>query len=345
MPNTKTLNAKEVDILKQGGEEWAKYKKAHVSWELNVTGQCFNEHDKICESDLSSINFQKCTFTNCIFNKSNLEFSNFSNCSINNCNFSGARVERCKIQSCREHKNTEFKGIFDTDFRGIIGKFSHLTSNDFRGNTSFEKVSLRDVQLQDSSFIGVDFRGTSFRRSDLTNTTWQSTIIDEHTEFELAYFESNHQIIHDKSDKIKLSFPLNWLNWKTARFIKTMALFNVSWIAVASSITILFLLSHFNQFTGASAELPFFVIMILINSSALLTGTLLFSWRCPEIVKDFTISEWVYSHKWPRQYYLSAIIRRPYSAIISLSLTLYGGGAVIYHLLDKVFSAMSSVLT
>ena len=115
------------------------------------------------------------------------------------------------------------------------------------------------------------------------------------------------------------------MNWKRIRFIKTIPIFQTSWIGLLISTYLILGFDWANTQLSLDLTIPFNLWLALLGTILLAFGSSIFTAYCPPIILDFTESEWVYAHKNARQIYKSISMQKLKPIIISTILTLSGG--------------------
>lgn len=342
-------------------EEWNKYfetlkseyvveqRKAypndpHRNWEgeykLSIQGGGLRGGD-FSHRKISKIHFDSIVFDNCLFKECIFENGQFGNCTFINCDFTKSIFNSFTLSIAKsEGKNKFIEAAFNGSFHG------DFSGSDFRSSRS-NRISCQSVKLS-----GADLRGASFAESNLSHSKWDGAKIDRYTNFDNAVFDEKHPITRDGSEYLKFSwFGRNWpFNWGAIRMIGNSPIFRVSWGLFIFSLFAINTIGFLNEtkpvvFEGLNyIPVPHKLYLIVISSLFLIIGGLLFSWHCPEKVRAFTKSEWVFEHRHPRVEYLIECLQKPYWLTATIFSLLVGGSIALWLIGGSVMRALFYVL-
>lgn len=277
--------------------------------ELNPTGLHFSDYN-FDGYNFSRTSFSSCTFERCDFSKAkftqtkaatNKESSKFIECVFSNLNIEGnqftfnhATFDKCIFNNFAANKASfQFSNFFNCKWHGAKIKKSHFDN---------------------SSFLGSDFSNAKLKFCILTNTMWQDVTLNCNTQFEYCVFVPKnstvkHDVLNDKSDKIKFASPHQFWNWKLISKIGRVPALEFSWSLFGIGLFILSTLIFLNetQFIqdGIKYPIPIPDQLKLMTLGAFFTsiGTFFFRAGCPDRIQNFTENEWVEGHGHPRVLY------------------------------------------
>ena len=274
--------------------------------------------------DFLGITFANCNFKRCKFTGCELQSTRFLSCTFTACDFSNilcksiknkdhSMWDKCKLCNCIMHKmRVDDTSLYSTTLEGcnLIGS---KIENSRIGITNFLKSDLSDCSFQRTKF--------------LEGMLWDETIFNKNTSFEQATFDPvKYPVKADKSDKIKLKSIA--FNWNRIRFLSTIPLFEIAWIAFIASLIIINAIHTLNRTQFISVihypvPIPQNMLWIILSSMLLAISSTIYRLMCPNIIQDFTQSQWVYEHNHPRPFYLVKTLAKEkwrYTCVILLIL-------------------------
>ena len=143
------------------------------------TDETFDAHT--FPEDLSSSEFEGCTFNNCHFSNANLSGCKFEDCSFSHCDFSNARLTKAVFQEV-EMEGCKLLGL---DFQlcnpfGFSIRFQacQLDHSNFLG-MKLRRCSFDGCQLNGVDFAEADAEKVSFRESHLRDTLFERTNLQQ----------------------------------------------------------------------------------------------------------------------------------------------------------------------
>ena len=314
--------------IRAGKVDWDEYRKRHF-----FEGDLFN----LKGIDLSGLDLSGYDLTRLIFSKTNLEDCKFDGADFSGSNLGGARFKNTSFDGAilNSVKMSSIKFDRNTSFRRVKAKRAACT------NCSFEGVDLSNSDFSNSnfnhsSFLNANLQNTILRQANLIGTAWEGVKINKGTSFYLADFQS-HPITSDKSEKIKLP---SRLNWNHVRWIKTIPIFQFSWMALAITLYIMTVVKFLSEWLPYEIPSYWPFYRIIFSSCLLLIGSTIFRCFCPKEVQEFSETQWVYAYNHPRQFYLSSILQKPRSTTLSAIITILGGVLLAHVLIFDVCVAL-----
>ena len=205
--------------------------------------------------------------------------------------------------------------------------------------SKFESAKMESVHFAKSYLPSCSFPETWFRNY----ISWDSSTFNQGTNFDKTLFETSYPITNDESDKIKLKSIA--LDWSKVRFLSTVPLFEVSWLSFIVSLIIVDVIHTLNrkefiETINYPIPIPENMSWIILSSILLATSTTIYRFRCPDIVQDFTQSQWVYEHKHARPLYLVKTLTKEKWRYLCLTLLFSGGFIATIILLLRLFKAI-----
>ncbi len=138
------------------------------------------------EKYLKNIEFDNCTFQNCIFLKSDLEGTRFEDCLFENCNFSMTKVQGVGFRNAT-FNGCKVLGVDFSDCNKFMFSFSFndcdIDYSSFFGTTLiktiFNKCSLKETDFSEatltaSKFLNCDLAGAIFSNSKLDKVDFRT---------------------------------------------------------------------------------------------------------------------------------------------------------------------------
>ncbi len=322
MSNSDAYNA-----LKAGKEEWESFRGKAFR---NGSGASLNDgRIDLRSADLSHMNLSCYDLSRVDFGTVDENFPTL---------LSGAKLSNTYLFGSR-FCGTRFLGadlsganITGAEFDSVIfDEKSSLRNAKGDAQTIFRKCNLNGVDLSGADLRGVDLSdsilrdanltGVSFIKARLGGTFWQGARIDETTSLDMASFPS-HPVGLDQSESMLVPFGVNW---QSVRWIGSFKILPLSLMGLASC----FIFFPFAPFSPTSISLSGgftheLFTLFLTAFAFMLSGSFLYSCRCPEEIRHFSVAEWVHLAKNPRPVYLAKSLQRRAGAAVSLALVVFG---------------------
>ncbi|MBK9586881.1 MAG: pentapeptide repeat-containing protein [Alphaproteobacteria bacterium] len=336
------------DALKSGKSAWEAYRAS--AFKNGAAARLVDGRIDLRSADLSYMDLSCFDLSRVDFSSADDGFPTL---------LSGAKLSDAYLFGSR-FSGTRFAGadlsgsnIAGAEFDSVsFDERSSLRSAKGNGETVFRRCSLGGVDLSGAKLTGADFSGSTLTDTDLSGvnfvsarlggTSWERARIDEKTKFDLAHF-SDHPVTLDQSESMIVP---GGLNWKNLRWIGSLRLMPVSIFGLAGCFLLLSAVKATSadpqaaiQFSAAGIT-PVIVHLLMIAFSFLFTGAYLFSLRCPEEVKEFSIAQWVYLAKNPRPVYLAKTLQGRAYALASFLLVLAGFALLLFSLKAVVLSVL-----
>ncbi len=153
---------------------------------------------------LDDIEFEECTFNNCVFDNHSISNVIFRECEFHECNF-GSAILKNTVFNDTQFVNCKMIGL---DFSICSTLFLSMSFSGCNLNfSSFYLMPLKGIVFKNCSLESVDFTETdltsaTFDTSNLKETTFEHTIL-EHSDFRTA---QNYQIDPQKNKLKKTKF-------------------------------------------------------------------------------------------------------------------------------------------
>ncbi len=294
--------------------------------------------------DFSGISFEKCDFKKFKFIGCDLESCGFVDCTFSDCNFNKIICGQLKDSSPSAWSRCEF---YKCTMHEMITRVLSL------GFTTFKKCDMTG-----SEFLNADFNAVSFLNSDLSGCSfrwaifqkgvlWEGSVVNSDTILDQAVFlEGRYDVTDDNASKIKFKGEDVVINWKRIHFLSTIPLFGVSWAAFVLSVIFVNAIQTLNQtkfieVLDYPVPVPERIFLIILSSVFLAIATTIYKIKCPDLVQNFTESQWVYEHKHPRPRYLvNALAEQGWRRVCFILMilgSLIAGGLI----LERLYSAVS----
>lgn len=320
-----------IGILKNGTkDEWNKFKSKAITNNVHLSDGRIDLNE-VCLSnfDLSGYDLSSVCFRGAALHNANLTGADLSNSVLTKAQLYGTILEKTfgKIYQAIQTKFDNKTVFKNTKIFEDSSEFSHCV---FIG-ANLRNIDFRNKSLRHSSFTNADVRGCNFRKSNLSGTFWEGTKIDATTDFYLSQWQ-DHDLVNDKSDTMKYVGLDKVINWKFFRALKQIPIFQISSSFLLVFVYLTLTADYLEENGLLEAGIPLSLIWLIAGSFCLLIGSLIFNAKSPEVVRDFTESEWVYAHNHPRQLYRSASLKKQYSLIAALFFLVLGGGILFVRL-------------
>lgn len=340
-----------INALNAGAAAWKKFsQKERTAWNgtvrrdklgkevkvININKNKF-ESKKFNNFFVEGIAFQDVDFVSCEFNHVIISVCTFTRCTFTRCDFSGADISCAEFLKCR-FKNSSFANANLNEQVVLQGRFEW---------SNFTDARVLEGNFQGSELSHCNMCGVKFGRSNLTEVVWEKCTIDKNTDFESSNLNSDI-ITRDKSETTEYVVKLRNVpfNWRSVRSVGNFPILGFSWTVFLSSLFLINTVVAINQMNPPLFEgmelipVPHDALWILAGSLLLALGSTIFSVCCPEEVKSFSETEWVYEHKHPRMEYLVRALQRPLWQAVSI-ITLMSGMLISLWLVGRrIFDAV-----
>lgn len=172
----------------------------------SVEGKIFTGKDFV-KNSLPKGEYERCTFTECMFadgDLSTIRFieCEFQRCDMSNINLKGTGVREINFIDCKlvgAHFEQCDKLLSSLHFENCILNLSSF----FRVN--IKKTMFKNCSLQEADFTESDLTGAVFDRCDLARAVFKNTVLEK-TDFRTAY---NYSIDPEINRIKKAKFTLN----------------------------------------------------------------------------------------------------------------------------------------
>ena len=311
-------------------------------------------------ANLRKVNFTNATLHGCMFLEANLTSSMFQEVEFKNCQFKSAALQRANFVKAR------FNGPEESHFDHC--DLTHTGWHD----ADLERTQFSDVVLRHSSWIRTQLRSVSFTRADLWEANFDGTVCRN---IALTSVKNLETIKRAESviyfDTARRKFVEKYCDWEQIRRFGNMKLFAISYSMVLFLISAFFVIGIYNQkieATRAWAEkvqeddsLPtrelagqiterINVVSVGISTIILLVSTLIltlasgiYSFYCPEEVKEFTRVQWCHQLGRGLPHYWAFAWKHPFLRVACGLLYLTGGLTFLVISLWKIGWAVASV--
>ena len=151
--------------------------------------------------------YEKCTFTNCVFANSDLSGRVFIDCHFVNCDLSLAKIHDTVFRDVK-FNNCKLSGLhFENCNEALISFEFKGCSLDF---SSFYKLNLKNISFDNCNLLEVDFTGTDLTNATLENCDLSRSIFEhsilEKTDFRTSFnYSIDPEINRIKKAKFSLS--------------------------------------------------------------------------------------------------------------------------------------------
>ncbi len=339
-------NSPAYKAIKAGKQEWEKYrakafKKAN---EKNLIDGCID----LRSADLSYMNLGGYDLSRVDFGRkegkpgASLSGANLANSHLFASKFTETKLGGADLSNANITGAIFKDAIFDenTCLRSVKGNLDTKINNCRLNGADLSNADLSGADLENSDLSEIDLCGAKLRGSNLKGTIWDKVRIDEETCLDLSVFSNDYRVMSDLSEN--MSFPA--LNWLKARWIHEYRLFTWSLIGV---ILCLLLLPFSMEILSLARDYPvtltsnaFIVVLLhlikpltilgmLFSFILMLSGSVIFKIFCPQEVREFSVTKWVYELKNPRPVYISKAVKKPQYALLSIALALSGLGLAL----------------
>lgn len=332
-----------LEAFKAGMRTWEEYyARLRDNWPypgkeaiIVIAGESFEGMD-FSDYRVEAVKFENVTFIGCEFAR-----AVFSGCRLENCTFSDCRLVRSKFTE------TTFTGISagTTSFTGAV--FQNLTEfSGYFNNCDFRKASFSSSFLTNATFSKCDIRGTDFGTSNLEHTKWEKVCVDRDSNLRSAFFGCQ-SVTRDRSETTLFPTLLHryFFNWAVIRSLGNIPVFGFSWGVFLVALFLVNMLGALNQLDPPlfpemkDIPIPHDIGLILASSLPLAFGSTFYFLFCPEQVKEFSVSQWVYEHKYFRIEHIVASLQRPFLMSLSVLSLSVGASMGLYLVVSRVINA------
>jgi uncharacterized protein YjbI with pentapeptide repeats len=353
-------NLEHVELLSVGVEAWNAWRKANPEIRPDLSGL------DLTNANLVGINFSGVDLREACLAGANFSDADFSPCMLNK-NEEGRLVLRPSIPGTWQVSNdlikevasqgahlTPFVAAYPDGGRGYYADLRGVRA----GNAKFNGANLSSTFLSGAIIAGADLGGvnlnqavlfgTSLVNSDLTGATFSGIRLGS-TNLELLRFDLQHPVLNDGSHEVLIPLRDRMLNWSKLRSIGAFPFFSVSWASLAISIFVINGIGFLNehpplQSSNQVIPIPTRMTLVLLSSLLLVVGSTSYRLLCPSRIQEFSETEWVERHRYPRLLYLAASYKRSGQWLAFLA-TGIGGALGALLLSERLLKALNYALT
>lgn len=294
----------------------------------------------------SVVQFHHCEAAHADLKGCSLSYARFEAVNFRQCEFSGAILEHANFLKRRGFDDCRFNGAW----------LQHAT---------FEHVDLLHCFLCGANLSRSKLEHMDLSRSDFTGVRWNQAFIDIATVDE-AIFAAPVEILGRFSatlsriagaEKAKYGRWFDRCSWALVRKVGAIPLFGISYLAILAIMLWAGAIEWYNHqvqalknseaafesawveqlhLLPAPSDLGYMLIAILI----LAAGATVYRFRCPDIIKEHTVTEWQYVHAHEVMIYHLHSYSRFWWRWISGVCYAVGGTWVSWHVAVRVWRAL-----
>jgi len=163
-----------------------------------------------------------------------------------------------------------------------------------------------------------------------------------------ALVHPQHDVMNDGTDLVVLDPRDRYLNWRILRAVGALPFFEISYAALAISLTTVTAIGHLNHTRFIEAwtypvPIPPRMMALLISSFFLAVGTTLYRIACPTWIQEYSEAKWVAELGHFRLLYLTQSIQRR-GQLSTAFFSGFGGVVGLGLLIERVWAAFWYIL-
>jgi hypothetical protein len=233
------------------------------------------------------------------------------------------------------------------DFSGLTLRSWNFSNCKLHGSR-FLNSELHNCNFESSDWTACDFSGTTFNGCNLSN------IKNAHLAVGLDAVRGNGILMNFET--AERPWRNKWLDWEHIGVLGRLPLFTASTTALVILPIYFYVLDIYNQHIEAwraalarHAEdeafatvakqaldkfghlpIPSLSLAALISAILLFIASVLYAWRCPARIKQFSNEQWRFELKYPMLTYWPFAWKHPKSRMICAASYLIGGGLALF---------------
>ncbi len=277
-----------------------------------------------------------------------------TSCTISECALSDVNIDKARAKSSRWDR-CKWDRVSAIAFNGGGGDGpgyqAQIVESDLKG-TVFSGAELRNVVFDGSDLSGSDLRGARLSSAKVRGSRFIDCKglegRDAAQQEDLWYTE--WAVVYP---------PRDWLGWTIVRGIGSMPLFSASAVTVAGIVVYGRCVAWYNSVVAnledgvrplvAQVATPLFLerltfpielSLLLLATVMLAVAAIIFRVLCPELVQEYSQTQWVRQMKGSRLEYLASAWKHRRWRYVCATLYLLGGGYTVSYLLWNGISAV-----